>query len=126
MNRIITMLSLVFLANVAYAERPPEKPTDVVEGEVVRVYVSEEGRTKNYIVEIKIATVVEGKALEKDEVVRVGCFQTKLAPMMVGASGHKAIPKAGDRVKAQLIRRADKSFDGIYSDWYEELPKPKK
>ena len=110
---------------VARAERPPQIPTDTVEGVVERVFVRVDGAKTEYLIELKVEKVVEGKNVKADAVVRVEIFQAKLKPGFVGATGHTPVPKEGEAITAKLVHLESGHFEGAYKEWASLLTKSK-
>ena len=108
----------------AFAERPPESQDDathVVVGEVEAVYVLEDRSNRNYVVKIVVEKLERGTGFEEGDAFFAECFQRRRdAPRIPAAYGHRAVPQAGQRIRAFVIRGGPRS-EGIYPDWFQVL-----
>lgn len=108
----------------AFAERKPNAPKDaklVVWGTVQKVVRSETDEFNKFKVKIRVENRERGN-LRGKKIVWANCFQRKpSAPRVPSASGHKAIPKKGQFIRALLLEPRRGEFEGIYPDWFHEL-----
>lgn len=106
----------------ALAERKPEKSSDanvIVWGTVEEIVRSETDENTNYEVRIRIESVERSYHAVVGKLFSVRCFQRKAsAPRVPAASGHTAVPKVGQRIRAWVNRRKDGANHGIYPDWF--------
>ena len=128
--------ALAFPSDVL-AERPPEQrdqATHVVLGTVEGVYVREDGRARDYLVEIAVEKIEKGDGLKLGEPFFARCYlwnpdfykgkklsekeQKQLAPQ---GPAYDGVPKEGERVRVYAKHRAGK-YHGIYPDWYDVVP----
>ena len=104
------------------AERKPEKPSDanvIVWGTVEEIVRSETDENTNYEVRIRVESVERSYRAVVGKLFSVRCFQRKAsAPRVPAASGHTAVPKVGQRIRAWVNRHKDGTNHGIYPDWF--------
>ncbi|MGC3965944.1 MAG: hypothetical protein QM775_00815 [Pirellulales bacterium] len=105
----------------ALAERPPETEEDathIVVGEVEGVYVLDTHEQHNYVVKIVVERVEKGDGVQPGDAFYAECFQRKRnAPQIPAPYGHTSVPKAGEFIRACVVRSGSRN-EGIYKDWY--------
>ncbi len=107
------------------AERKPNTPNDaklVVWGTVEEVVSTETDEFNKFKVKIRVENRERGYLRGGGNVVWAACFQRKpTAPKVPAESGHTAIPKQGQFIRALLLEPRRGEFEGIYPDWFHEL-----
>ena len=118
-------IAIGFQCTLALAERKPNTPKDaklVVWGTVEDVVREETDEFNKFKVKIRVKNKERGYIPKGERVVWAHCFQRKpSAPRVPSASGHKAIPKKGQFIRALLLESRRGEFEGIYPDWFHEL-----
>lgn len=121
-SRSIICLIACLVAAPALAERPPETEEDathIVVGEVEAVFTQDTREQHNYVVKIVVDRVEKGDGVQAGDAFFVECFRRKRsAPRIPAPYGHKGVPKAGETIRACVIREGSRS-EGIYKDWYK-------
>ena len=138
----LAIVSVLTSAHFALAERMPDKPEDathVVTGTVQRVFSRETKDQFQYIVEIKVDHVERPDSLTPSKLLSVYCFRAKRIERVLRAttlekfeaalasvteSGHSAIPREGQRIRA-LAKTRNGRLEGLYPVWFslvEEEP----
>ncbi|MBL8827991.1 MAG: hypothetical protein JNM18_13520 [Planctomycetaceae bacterium] len=119
------MFALVLQAALlpaARAERPPESAEDathIVVGTVESVFSYETRSNHHYVVKLIVESVEKGDGVAEGDAFYVECFQRKKsAPQIPAPYGHKAIPKAEQRIRALIVREGPRS-EGIYPRWFD-------
>jgi hypothetical protein len=133
MKRFLSATLLLVLSvavRPAQAEKVHEtrdRANYVVTGTVQAVYTRDANGYLNHLVEIKIEEIDKGTGLKRGDALQVSCFQRKPAAgtPLPGASGHKAPPQEGQRIKAFVIARGGVNA-GVYPNWFDLLPEIKK
>jgi len=114
----------------AFAERKPNAPQDaklVVWGTVEEVVREETDEFNRFKVKIRVENMERGyirvgNTARSSGDVWAHCFQRKpSAPKVPSASGHTAIPKKGQFIRALLLEPRRGEYEGIYPDWFHEL-----
>lgn len=129
MNSRTTFALTIWLALIcvtqAFAERKPDKPADaklVVWGEVEEVTQAETDEFLRYKVKIRVENKERGRLQSSPKAVTATCFQRKPdAPNLPGPSGHTAVPKKGQFIRALLLAPKNNLYEGIYPDWFHEM-----
>ena len=110
--------------NPALAERKPNTPSDaklIVWGTVEEVVRDETNEVTNFKVKIQVENQERG--FVRGNAVWVECFQRKpTAPKVPAENGHNAIPVEGQFIRALMLQPRRGAFEGIYPDWFHELP----
>ena len=121
---VAIVVLLTIYCGPVLAEREPEKPSDakfIVWGTVEEIVRSETDENTNYEVRIRVEHS-ERRYTPVGKLFSVRVFQRKAsAPREPAASGHTAIPKVGQRIRAWVIRRKDGTNHGIYPDWFHTV-----
>ena len=108
----------------ALAERPAQdrkEASHVVVGTVERVFQSDRGPELGYIVAIRIEKLEKGNGYEDGDVFYAYCFQRKRnAPRVPSASGHRAVPRPEQRIRA-FVNRQYGEMEGVYPNWFDVL-----
>jgi hypothetical protein len=123
---ILTLLAVVAVAiQPAKADRPTQKRDKadyVVSGTVNAVYARDTKGYKQYIVEIRVEQVDKGARLKKGDIFRAFCYQRKegFGGMEFDTSGHKAVPKEGQQIKA-FVNSGSGYNEGVYPDWFDVI-----
>ena len=121
----LTTVLTVACVTPAFAERKPDAPADaklVVWGEVESVIQTETDEFFRYKIGIRVENKERGRLRSSPKVVTATCFQRKPdAPNLPGPSGHTAVPKKGQFIRALLLAPKNNEFEGIYPDWFHEL-----
>ena len=116
------VVALTVHCGPALAERKPERPSDanvIVWGTVEEIVRSETDENTNYEVRIRVESVERSYRAVVGKLFSVRCFQRKAsAPRVPAASGHTAVPKVGQRIRAWVNRHKDGTNHGIYPDWF--------
>ena len=137
-NLILAITSLTLFPPAVWAERTHEKSDDathVVTGTAQRIYTRETKTQIQYIVEIKVNQVERPATLKPGELLSAYCFQTrKMKPIesgtvlekakallaSIGESGHSAVPKEGEQIRA-LTKPRHGRLEGLYPDWFSPV-----
>ena len=108
----------------ARAERPAEdrEAADYhVTAKVEKVFQRTEGRLQEYVVLLKVREVHKGENIEAGDELYAYCFKKRQAPIPVPeASGHDAVPKEGQLIKAYVRKRKGRN-EGNYKDWFDVM-----
>ena len=119
------VVALTIHCGPVLAEREPEKPSDanvIVWGTVEEIVRSETDENTNYEVRIRVENAERSYYPSVGKLFSVRCFQRKAsAPRVPAASGHTAVPKVGQRIRAWVNRRKDGTNHGIYPDWFHTV-----
>ena len=128
MKKLLTMqlvLSTALHCQAASAERKPDLPEDaklIVWGTVEEVVHNETAENDNYRIRIRIENKERGVIRGDVEEIWATCFQRKAhAPTVPAASGHTAVPRKGQFIRALLLKPRNEEYEGIYPDWFHEL-----
>ena len=134
MKKLLTMqllLSTALHCQAVSAERKPDLPEDaklIVWGTVEEVVHKKTAETDNYRIRIRIenkerGVIRKGGRIRSDvEEIWATCFQPKAnAPTVPAASGHTAVPRKGQFIRALLLKPRNDEYEGIYPDWFHEL-----
>ena len=109
----------------AFAERKPNSPKDarfVVWGTVEDVIRTETDENNNYKIRIHIENTERGRLRGDITDIWATCYQRKAsAPRTPAASGHTAVPKKGQFIRALLLKPRNDEYEGIYPDWFHEV-----
>ena len=135
---ILAITILTLFPSALRAERAHEKPDDathVATGTVQRIYTRETKTQTQYIVEIKVDKAERPASLKSGDLLSVYCFQAKeVKPprslsdsekvvallTTVGESGHLAVPKEGQQIRASAQPRHGR-LEALYPDWFSLL-----
>jgi hypothetical protein len=109
--------------------------THIVTGDVVRIYdrsyAHGAGATIRYISEVRVKAVEKGEGMVPESLIYVSYFTLDNPPHTTGTSGHRGLPKDGDRIRFYLVRNADDGYgaennDGglnvLFPNGFEQLP----
>lgn len=128
LKKFSTLLALacsLVLGCDALAERPVEsikEASHTITGTVTYVFARDGAENHKYAVLIRIDGVDKGKGFTNNDYIYAYAFQRKAdAPVAAAASGHRAIPKEGARIRAHL-KRGNGLMEALYPDWFEVLP----
>ena len=123
---IVPVLALAFGA-AALGERPTEpaaEATHVVTGTADKVFVRDSGADRQYVVRIRIDGIEKGDGFEEGDYVYAYAFKRKPdQPPQPAASGHRLIPREGQRVRA-WIKRGKGQMEALYPNGFEILKAP--
>jgi hypothetical protein len=120
-------LVLLSATGMAPAGRPNQKREDasyVFSGQVRAMYVAGAKEYKAYIVELKVEEITKGDRLKKGDIFRAFCYQNK-APEPFQTRGHSKVPEVGQHIRV-YVNDARGHNEGVYPDWFDVLPNPKK
>lgn len=103
--------------------RPIEKREEadyVVAGVVTAVYTRETAGYRDYIVEIRVETVVKGAGIRQGDSFRAFCYQRKEGKggLEFDSPGHDTVPREGQRVRAFVNGEGGRN-EGVYPDWID-------
>ena len=122
---LIVLLYLSIIVPTTIAEMLPEQRADashVVIGTVDRVFQRDAKENKEFIVRLKVEKMEKGDGFAPGDFLHAFCFTRKWSLLPIPApSGHRAVPKEGERIKAYLHRRTG-TFAGNYPDWFDAVP----
>lgn len=101
-------------------EQLQQSATHIVTGKVLRIYSRtqrEDGQERTrYIAEVQVDAVEKGSGVEVDSLICVRYFTQVLPRGTTGTTGHRGLPKEGDRVRIYLARNAPDGFDHRNTD----------
>jgi hypothetical protein len=121
---LVTLILSLAAVSVAWGERPIEPPASaahVVTGEVRKVFHRDGGSVDEYVVQIRIDGIEKGKGYDPGDTIYAFAFRRKPGlGELPSASGHTAVPKEGQRIRAQ-IKRGKGQMEALYPDWFNVL-----
>ena len=121
---LVTLMMVVAAVSVARRERPTESPESaahVVTGSVQKVFHRDGGSVNEYLVQIRIDGIEKGDGYDRGDFIYAYAFRRKPGQRVVpAASGHKAVPEEGQRIRA-WIKRGKGQMESLYPNWFEVL-----
>lgn len=126
MNNIATVVFVFLLQCLpTFAERKPNSPKDaklVVWGTVEEIVRTETDEKFEYRIRIRVENKERGRMRRGATEILATCFQQKASATTIpAATGHAAVPKKGQFIRALLLKPRNGEYEGIYPNWFHEL-----
>jgi hypothetical protein len=120
----LTAICILTFGAQALAERevePAKSASHIVTGTVTTVFTHDGKENDEYLVSIRIQNIEKGDGYETGDTIFAYAYQRKAdAPRVPASSGHSAVPKEGQLIKAR-IKRGSGKMEALYPNWFDVL-----